>query len=643
MALPEKPSGADLAKATEDLQRALDWHSSDAVRDHERRCTDFLARHPIFRNRHYVGMSLREARDLVMEQVRVFTQESGLFQFSDFVHDPERWAATLGPVTLVSGNMATLMSVIFGLFGATVMLVGTEYHHKTYQDEIQSLKVKGCFCLTELGHGSNVKSLETTAHFDAVNGEFVINTPSDSAQKYWIGGLAQHCTHAVVFAQLFADGADRGVHAFVVQIRSQTDGSLMPGVHVMDIGYKTGVHGVDNGRLWLTNVRVGRRALLDRFCKVDEMFGQLIIGRIGVAMGAILLSKLGLDIAVRYSLSRRQFAPSPGMPESLLLDYSSHQIRLLPLIAKAYALDIAANSFRKDVYANILRTGQSLSSYLDSIQTEFHIFASGLKPLATWSRQRTLQTCRECCGGQGLLAANIIGRLMTDNEIDTTWEGDNTVLLQQVSGYLLKDFARRMKSTNRFELLLQHITNQYVMPMTAFRRSNIESIDMYIDALRYRRELLLVKIAMTLNQTQSKKTAEERFEVWNLALPTMLELGLAQAELEVLTRFSVAVKPTDARILHRLCLLFAACTIEQHVAFYLQEGFLTSGTARDISALIRKLCWELRPYAAALVDAFAIDPRLADAPIAHDWLLANSRESIPGVSGPSYLTRVSKL
>lgn len=64
-------------------------------------------------------------------------------------------------------------------------------------------------------------------------------------------------------------------------------------------------------------------------------------------MGAILLSKLGLDIAVRYSLSRRQFAPSPGMPESLLLDYSSHQIRLLPLIAKAYALDIAANSFRK--------------------------------------------------------------------------------------------------------------------------------------------------------------------------------------------------------------------------------------------------------------------------------------------------------
>ena len=42
------------------------------------------------------------------------------------------------------------------------------------------------------------------------------------------------------------------------------------------------------------------------------------------------------------------------------------------------------------------------------------------------------QDCRECCGGMGFLAANKIGPLMTDMNVDVTFEGDNTVMMQQV-------------------------------------------------------------------------------------------------------------------------------------------------------------------------------------------------------------------
>ena len=43
-----------------------------------------------------------------------------------------------------------------------------------------------------------------------------------------------------------------------------------------------------------------------------------------------------------------------------------------------------------------------------------------------------LQACREACGGQGFLAANKIGPLKSDMDVDVTFEGDNTVMMQQV-------------------------------------------------------------------------------------------------------------------------------------------------------------------------------------------------------------------
>lgn len=65
-------------------------------------------------------------------------------------------------------------------------------HHREYLPKMDDLTLPGCFGMTELGHGSNVMGLETTAHYDAATQEFVINTPTDEASKYWIGGAAQH-------------------------------------------------------------------------------------------------------------------------------------------------------------------------------------------------------------------------------------------------------------------------------------------------------------------------------------------------------------------------------------------------------------------------------------------------------------------
>ena len=75
---------------------------------------------------------------------------------------------------------------------------------------IDSLEQVGCFGLTELGYGNNAIQMETTAVFDRETQEFIINTPSPTAQKYWITNGACHAHHIIVFAQLYIDDTNHG-------------------------------------------------------------------------------------------------------------------------------------------------------------------------------------------------------------------------------------------------------------------------------------------------------------------------------------------------------------------------------------------------------------------------------------------------
>jgi acyl-CoA oxidase len=59
--------------------------------------------------------------------------------------------------------------------------------------------------MTELGHGSYIRGFETTAIYDRSKDEFVINSPTDTSTKWWIGMAGQTATHSIVFARLLID------------------------------------------------------------------------------------------------------------------------------------------------------------------------------------------------------------------------------------------------------------------------------------------------------------------------------------------------------------------------------------------------------------------------------------------------------
>ena len=124
--------------------------------------------------------------------------------------------------------------VQWGLFGGAIENLGTERHHKAYVQKIIDLDLLGCFAMTETGHGSDVQALETTATYDPATQEFVIDSPTRTSRKDYIGGAAETARVAAVFAQLITpDGEGHGVHCFVVPIRDD-DGNDLPGRH--DVG-----------------------------------------------------------------------------------------------------------------------------------------------------------------------------------------------------------------------------------------------------------------------------------------------------------------------------------------------------------------------------------------------------------------------
>ncbi len=403
------------------------------------------------------GLSTEEYRRQILDELHLLAKTSysrlGFDREYGGMSDPAGSVVAHG--TLGFGDLSLMVKagVQWGLFGGAVQLLGTRRHHERYLRDIMDVTLPGCFAMTETGHGSDVQHLRTTASYDTAAGEFVISTPDESARKDYIGNAARDGRMAVVFAQLIVDGTSRGVHALLVPIRDR-DRHPMPGVTISDCGRKGGLNGVDNGRLTFRDVRVPREALLNRFGDVAEdgtysspiasdghrfftMIGTLIRGRISVAGTAGSATKRALAIAVRYGNTRRQFDRPDGSGEVVLLGYRAHQRKLLPALATTYALNFAQHEL---VAALADQASEEGPGHSERRQRELEARAAGIKAVTTWHATATIQTCREACGGAGYLTENLLTTLKADTDVFTTFEGDNTVLLQLVAKGLLTNY-----------------------------------------------------------------------------------------------------------------------------------------------------------------------------------------------------------
>ncbi|WP_456153895.1 acyl-CoA dehydrogenase family protein [Saccharothrix syringae] len=524
--------------------------------------------------------------------------------------------------------------VQWGLFGGAVQALGTEEHHARYLPGIMGLDLPGCFAMTETGHGSDVQHLRTTATYDPAAQEFVVHTPDAAARKDYIGNAARDGRLAVVFAQLVTGGEEHGVHALVVPIRDGS-GAAMPGVTIEDCGPKAGLNGVDNGRLTFDHVRVPRSALLNRYGDVAPdgtysspvegrgrrfftMLGTLVRGRISVAGGAGSATKKALAIAIRYGDRRRQFTRPDTGAEVVVLDYLAHQRRLLPALAQTYALHFAQEELVSALH--------DVSD--DRGQRELESRAAGLKAVATWHATHTIQACREACGGAGYLAENLIAGLKADTDVFTTFEGDNTVLLQLVAKGLLTSYRDHVGDLDPWGMA-RFVADQavgVVIERTAARALIDRLVSGSSDALldrgwqvrqfEDRERHVLEGLARRLRRA----SPENAFDVFNAAQDHVLHAARAHVDRVVLEAFVAALErgtdPEVTALLGKVCDLYALSVIEADRAWFLEHGRLTPQRAKAVSQAVNELCGQLRPHARDLVDAFGIPEPWLAAPIA---------------------------
>ncbi|MEU1280881.1 acyl-CoA dehydrogenase [Streptomyces sp. NPDC005805] len=550
--------------------------------------------------------------------------------------------------TLAFGDLSVLVKVgvQFGLFGGAVLHLGTGRHHDAYLPDLVAGRLLGCFAMTETGHGSNVQALGTVARYDAGAQEFVVTTEGDAARKDYIGNAARHAELAVVFAQLEVGGESRGVHALVVPLRS--GGRVLPGVEIEDDGRKMGLNGVDNGRIRFNGVRVPREALLNRFADVTPdgtytsfidspdrrfftMLGTLVQGRVCVGGAGVNVAKVALTLAVRYAVRRRQFEASPGAEERLLLDYGLHQRRLLPLLARTYALHFAQDVVRGQLHEVFSGDGDDPRA-----RRRLESRAAGTKALGTWHATRTVQECREACGGAGYLAVNRFAALKADSDVFTTFEGDNHVLLQLVAKGLLTDYAGEFEDLDQLGVV-RYVTGLAVE--TVIEKASVHKLlervrdllpggdewdqeaglldsEYQLAMLRYREEHMLAGLARRLKRGVDQK--RDPGAVFSQVQDHVIALAHAHVERLVLEAFVDAFRAVpdggNKVAVGLLCDLFALSTIEADRAWFMEHGRLTVQRSKAISREVNDLCRKVRPLAVDLVDAWNIPPELLRAP-----------------------------
>jgi acyl-CoA oxidase len=336
-------------------------------------------------------------------------------------------------------------------------------------------KMIGCYAQTELGHGSNVRALQTTATFlherdgGQKGGSWIIHTPTLTATKFWPGTLGRTANHAMVIAQLIdGKGKRQGIHNFLVPLRSMTDHQLLKGVTTGDIGPKIGYNNMDNGFASFDNVIIPRRNMAMRFATVDEEGNYSTkVDASGPASKIAYISMMQVrsyiideagkhlamacTIAIRYSAVRRQgFATTTTGPnkeggaeeeEVQVLDYTQQQHRLLPLLAATYCFFFTGKNIIQQLQSmeqKILHD-DGLSSVITKEQVgDIHASTSCLKSFCTSVVADGIEDCRKACGGHGYLHASGLPEMLQSYLQNPTVEGDNYMLPQQTVRTLLK-------------------------------------------------------------------------------------------------------------------------------------------------------------------------------------------------------------
>jgi len=525
----------------------------------------------------------------------------------------------------------------------------------------------GCYAQTELGHGSNVRALETTATFDKdalSDGAWRIHSPTLTSAKFWPGTLGRTANHAMVIARLMdGEGIDRGMHNFLVPLRDMHTHMLLPGVTTGDIGPKIGYNNMDNGFASFDNVIIPRRNMAMRFTSVDTdgnytkkamspaaskiSYITMMQVRSVIVMDTGRLLAMACTISIRYSALRRQGYQSSSnnnKEEVPILNYRQQQHRLLPLLAASYIIYFTGIQVKQHLsnleYELIHNSSSSTANDVTKTQvSDLHATTSALKSFSSTLSTDGIEDCRKACGGHGFLASSGLPELLTYSLQHPTVEGDNNMLPQQVGRVLLK-LVNAVAENNHtliqewkqcdaayliqpIQTILQLSNNnksndkqqqqQKQKPLLAHVKDQQWTNLNILKAHEYRTATLLCQLSKQIH-TNVHKDKQSPATAWNNALIQMARVNKAHAICLLLHKFQSTIQerqdkkllgPFEIKAMNNLFQLFGLYWIEKDMGDFVLYDIISTQQAQSvIRTSVLQLLDAVRPDAVTLVDAW---------------------------------------
>jgi acyl-CoA oxidase len=300
---------------------------------------------------------------------------------------------------------------------------------------------------------------------------------------------------------------------------------------------------------------------------------------------------------------------------------------MIPLAA-AYALTFAQEKLVAELHELFSR--DEPVDPADTRRRELETLAAGLKAVATWQATATIQACREACGGMGYSAEMRFASLKADTDVFTTFEGDNTVLMQLCAKNLLTGYRDELGELDPlgvatfvagqvFETIVERTGVGEVLGRLADEllpgrddEGDLLERETQLALLRWRQEHILQGAARRLKGGMD--AGQDPFSVLVDCQDHVVDCARAWVDLVVAEAFAEAVErcehPGSRAALERLCSLHVLARVEAERGWYQEHGRLSSTRSKAVIKAVNALCREVRADARELVDAFAIPESL---------------------------------
>uniref|UniRef100_F1KY21 Acyl-coenzyme A oxidase n=1 Tax=Ascaris suum TaxID=6253 RepID=F1KY21_ASCSU len=557
-------------------------------------------------------MSRQQRLENNTRKVVAMTDKSDVIDQSDFFEEGMYYQS------LVMGRDLHPMSLHYVMFIPTLQGQTDDKQLDHWLPLAVSRAIVGTYAQTELGHGTNLSKLETTATYDPTTEEFILHTPSISAAKWWPGGLGKSCNYAIVVAQLITQHQPRGPHPFIVQLRDHKTHKPIEGITIGDIGPKLGINGNDNGFLIFNNYRIPRRHMLMRHAKVQPNgeyiapshaklgYGAMVFVRSVMIRDQAMQIAAAAVIAIRYSAIRRQGEITAGSGEVQILDYRTQQYRIMPQFAKALVFLFAATQV-KELFQKV--SAQITGGNTELLQ-ELHVLSSGLKAVVSWEVAQGIEQCRLACGGHGYSQASAFPEIYAYAVGGCTYEGENIVMLLQVARFLMKAAESVRKGNARLAAITGYLNEIGRSKCDLDSWQTASDADLIRDFEHVARKQVFTAFDF-LQQLQREGRSTE--DAWNAASVELCKASRMHVKRYLvktfLERVSECKDPELKPTLDLIGRLFIFDQICAHMGSFRKECYMRDKQAENVSRAVYDILALLRPNAVALADSLDFSDR----------------------------------